>query len=207
LKLVTTHDWAQPVDEGHVQLVRGDASRWRALGVNHLVLEVIAYAVDEAAEGSTRTIDVSVLRDGSVVVVDDGRGTDTRLDVDGSWQVKPIMATADLRFFGVPGAPVLADGRPRAGMSVVAACSQWLEHTNVRSDGAWTARYELGLPVGRPAAVRPVPDGTGTRVHFMPDPQIFGGGGVDVGALRAMTEIIDSAARIQLDVEAQPFGR
>lgn len=59
---------------------------------------------------------------------------------------KPVMATKDLRFFDHPGAQLLPDGQPRRGMSVVAALSEWLVHTNRRAGGAWTQRYEHGVP-------------------------------------------------------------
>ena len=62
-----------------------------------------------------------------------------------------------LRFFDSPGAQLLPDGHPRRGISVVAALSEWLVHANRRQDGAWTQRYEHGIPV------------TGTTVHFRPD--------------------------------------
>ncbi len=85
--------------------IRHGATAWSADGPGHLVLEVLAYAVDEAAEGSTTSIEVRLHADGSVLVVDDGRGTDSRRDERGAWSVKPIMATRDLRFFEVPTAP------------------------------------------------------------------------------------------------------
>jgi DNA gyrase subunit B len=56
-------------------------------------------------------------------------------------------------------------------MSVVAALSQWLVHTNRRHNGAWTQRYENGVPVTDLVVV----DGdgkTGTTVHFMPGPAV-----------------------------------
>ncbi|MFJ3338220.1 hypothetical protein [Streptomyces sp. NPDC086766] len=78
------------------------------------------------------------------------------------------MATKDLRFFDFPDAELLPDGHPRRGMSVVAALSEWLVHTNRRPDGAWTQRYEHGIPV---TGLEPVEDdgSTGTLVHFRPD--------------------------------------
>ncbi|MET7381953.1 hypothetical protein ABZT08_24555 [Streptomyces sp. NPDC005526] len=81
---------------------------------------------------------------------------------------KPVMASKDLRFFDFPDAELLPDGHPRRGMSVVAALSEWLVHTNRRPDGAWTQRYEHGIPV---TGLEPVEDdgSTGTLVHFRPD--------------------------------------
>lgn len=133
----------------------------------HLLLEVIAYADDEAeALGRQGSCRITLHGDGSVSVADDGRGTETRVDEDGVPMRKPVMATKDLRFFD--GAPVayLPDGAPRRGMSVVAALSERLVHTNRRRDGAWTQRYENGIPDRARCRTR---DGTtGTTVRFMP---------------------------------------
>lgn len=78
------------------------------------------------------------------------------------------MATKDLRFFDSPEAVMLPDGHPRRGMSVVAALSDWLVHTNRRLNGSWMQRYEHGIPV---TGLNPIPqDGTtGTTVHFLSD--------------------------------------
>ncbi|HEX5566958.1 MAG TPA: hypothetical protein VFY14_08575 [Streptomyces sp.] len=111
---------------------------------------------------------ITLHRDGSVSVADDGRGTDTRVDEHGRLVKKPVMASKDLRFFDFPHAERLPDGHPRRGMSVVAALSEWLVHTNRRLSGAWTQRYEHGVPV---TGLEPLEvDGTtGTLVRFLPD--------------------------------------
>ncbi|MFG2680373.1 ATP-binding protein [Streptomyces sp. NPDC048392] len=164
----TTHDWAAEVDTGHLALVRGAPAEFAPDGSRHLVLEVLAYAADEASDDGGGRAVVVVRPDGSVSVRDDGRGTDTRLDEHGRRVKKPVMATKDLRFFDFPEAEPLPDGSPRRGMSVVAALSEWLVHTNRRPDGAWTQRYEHGIPV---TGLEPVEaDGsTGTLVRFRPD--------------------------------------
>ncbi len=78
------------------------------------------------------------------------------------------MSTRDLRFFDFPDAQALPDGQPRRGISVVAALSDWLVHTNRRQEGAWTQRYEHGVP--ETALVEIEGDGTtGTTVRFLAD--------------------------------------
>ena len=161
--------------------------------MTHLVLEVLAYALDEAVEGTTRHIDVLACPDGSVRVADDGRGTDTRPDDDGVMRVKPVMATPDLRFFG-RSAQTLPDGLTRHGMSVVAALSAWVEHTNVRTGGGWTARYERGFATSAPRTTSGA--ATGTVVHLRPDPEVFGDECVDLDALTAMVDRIESPAHL-----------
>ncbi|MER5409703.1 ATP-binding protein [Streptomyces sp. NPDC002769] len=164
----TTHDWAGSVDVDHLRGIRERSAEFAPGGPGHLVLEVVAYAADEAASGGGGRCVVTLHADGSVSVKDDGRGTDTRVDEHGQVVKKPVMATKDLRFFDLPEAERLPDGHPRRGMSVVAALSEWLIHTNRRLNGSWSRRYEHGVPV---TGLDPVEtDGTtGTCVRFLPD--------------------------------------
>lgn len=164
----TTHVWAHPVDTEHLAAIAADPDRFAAGGLTHLVLEVLAYAAEEAeARGVIGRADVVVRPDGSVEVCDDGRGTQTRRDETGQVIRKPVMATRDVRFFGTD-AERLADGLPRNGMSVVAAQSIWLRHTNHRVEGSWTQVYEHGVPVAEMTEAAGT-GRTGTCVHFLPD--------------------------------------
>ncbi|MEQ4717583.1 hypothetical protein [Nonomuraea sp. B19D2] len=165
----TTHDWSSGVDIEHLTHIRQNAVAFAPGGLRHLVLEVVAYAADEAESSDNGGhCTVALHPDGSVSVADRGRGTDTRPDDDGRAVKKPIMASKDLRFFDHPDAQVLPDGHPRRGMSVVAALSEWLVHTNRRQGGSWTQRYEHGVPVTDLVSI--ADDGTtGTVVHFRPD--------------------------------------
>lgn len=166
----TTHDWSTDVDGSHLEKVRA-AAVVRPPDPVHLVLEVLAYPVDEAVDGLTRHVWVELHDDGSIGVTDDGRGTDTRADAVGSPVVKPVMATPDLRFFDRPDAPTLVDGDRRAGLSTVCAVSAWLEHVNRRATGAWSRGYAAGRPSGPTQPI--APDGTtGTTVRFLPDPAL-----------------------------------
>ncbi|MEU9298481.1 ATP-binding protein [Streptomyces sp. NPDC048266] len=164
----TTHDWADTVDANHLGQIRQGFAEFAPDGPGHLVLEVVAYAADEAASRGGGRCVVTLHTDGSVSVKDDGRGTDTRVDEHGGVVKKPVMATKDLRFFDLPEAERLPDGHPRRGMSVVAALSEWLIHTNRRINGSWSQRYEHGIPV---TDLEPVEaDGTtGTCIRFLPN--------------------------------------
>lgn len=197
----TTHDWATTIDAEHLAVVRRDPETFAPGGVTHLILEVLAYAVDEAASvGATGQCRVILPADGSVSVGDNGRGTDTRFDAAGLPVKKPVMASKDLRFFDFPDAQILSDGHPRRGMSVVAALSRWLVHTNCRQNGAWAQRYEYGVPV---TDLMPLADRgtTGTIVQFLPADRVRSLGEVEPSALRKLTcdwpqlvvDIIDDA--------------
>ncbi|MCY0919489.1 MULTISPECIES: ATP-binding protein [unclassified Streptomyces] len=163
----TTHDWARSVDPEHLALIRRDPAGFAPGGLRHLILEVLAYAADEAESRGAGRCTVTLRPDGSVSVADNGRGTDTRFDEQGRPVRKPVMATKDLRFFDHPDAESLPDGHPRRGMSVVAALSEWLVHINRRAGGAWSQRYEHGVPA---TGLTPIADDgtTGTVVHFRP---------------------------------------
>jgi DNA gyrase subunit B len=178
----TTHDWAKAVDLDHLAYIRQNPAILAPGGVRHLILEVVAYVADEAECNNGGRCAVTLHPDGSVSVADDGRGTDTRLDHHDQAVKKPIMASKDLRFFDHPDAQVLPDGHPRRGMSVVAALSTWLVHTNRRQNGAWTQRYQRGVPV---SDLEPIAgDGTtGTVVHFLPDERLSTADGLSADEL------------------------
>jgi topoisomerase IV subunit B len=180
----TTHDWAASVDHEHLAQIREHPATYATGGMEHLILEVLAYAADEAeSTGRAGRGIVTLHADGSVSVADDGRGTDTRVDAAGRVIKKPVMATKDLRFFDDPDAETLPDGHARRGMSVVAALSEWLIHTNRRTGGSWTQRYEHGVPT---TDLTPVADDgtTGTTVHFQPDIAILMSLGVMASELK-----------------------
>ena len=168
----TTHDWAAEVDVVHLDRIRAAAGSFAPGGVSHLVLEVLAYAEEEAQSIGAGGAVVTRHADGSISVADNGRGTQMRVDDRGRPIRKPVMATKDLRFFDADPPVLLRDGLPRRGMSVVAALSEWLVHTNERQDGSWTQRYERGLPVTGLVAIAPS-GRTGTTVRFL-----AGGGAV-----------------------------
>ncbi|MFD1860680.1 hypothetical protein [Aeromicrobium camelliae] len=181
----TTHAWASEVDAAHLRQIRSAPQQY-APDPLHLVLELLAYPVDEAPYIERQHIVVTLGADGSVSIADTGRGTDTRFDDEGLAVRKPIIATKDLRFFDHPDAETLADGHPRRGVSVVAALSEWLVHENRRAAGAWTQRYEQGVPV---TGLEPINSDapTGTTITFRPDPRLVPGR-LDIGEVRRRCE-------------------
>jgi topoisomerase IV subunit B len=167
-----THVWASGVDHAHIQLIRRQPRLYAPNGAVHLVLEVLAYAAEEAEQAGAGKAVVSLHPDMSVSISDNGRGTETDVGNRGQGLKKPVMSSRDIRFFDSPHPPLLPDGHPRRGMSVVAALSAWLVHTNRRRDGAWTQRYERGVAVTDLAPIPP--DGTtGTTVQFLPDTSLM----------------------------------
>ena len=112
------------------------------------------------------------------------------------------MASKDLRFFDHPDVRLLPDGHPRRGMSVVAALSEWLVHTNRRRSGAWTQRYEHGVPV---TDLEPIAgDGTtGTVVHFRPDGSLPATGG---STLDELVRLVASWPLLSVEVDDRRTG-
>jgi topoisomerase IV subunit B len=168
----TTHVWTSGADHIHIRRIRGEPATYAPNGPLHLALEVLAYAAEEAEHCGSGEANVTLHSDMSVSLLDNGRGTDTDTDRPGRVVRKPVMSSRDIRFFDSPHPPLLPDGHPRRGMSVVAALSAWLVHTSCRENGAWTQRYERGVPVTDLAPIRH--DGaTGTLVRFLPDPALM----------------------------------
>lgn len=181
----TTHDWSRDHDPEHLRLIRENPARYAPAGMAHLILEVLAYAADEAEDQGAGRAVVEFHPDGSVSISDDGRGTQMTVGDDGRPVRKPVMATKDLRYFDSPPATPLPDGHPRYGMSVVAALSEWLVHTNRRAEGAWTQRYHHGVPADELVAV-PSDGTTGTTVRFLPAAGLRGG--VSAESVRPLAE-------------------
>ena len=201
----TTHDWARDLDAQHIDRVRQQPAGFAPGGALHLVLEVLAYAADEAEHTGSGKAVITVHDDGSVSIADDGRGTDTRVDDLGRTVKKPVMTTKDLRFFDSPRAAALPDGHPRRGMSVVTALSAWLVHTNRRRGVAWTQRYEHGIPVTDPTPI-PGDDATGTTVRFLPDPALVADAQIPLPELRRLAGGFGPPLAIEVTDERDPHG-
>ncbi len=170
--VASSHDWSTAVDEVHLALIRRSLAAFAPDGAVHLLAEVLAYADDEASVTGSRRCVVTLTPGGAASITDFGRGTDTRR-LSGHAVKKPVMSTKDLRFFDAEPPTLLPTGRPRRGMSVVAAASRRLVHVNRRIDGSWRQEYEFGIPV---TDLCPVDgDGTtGTTVEFLPDDDLPG---------------------------------
>ena len=190
----TTHDWAVGVDVAHLTAIRHNPAVFAPTGAIHLALEVLAYVADEAACGHVGRCLVSLFTDGSISIADDGRGTEVHRDPNGHVVKKPVLSSRDLRFFDSPQEQSLPDGYPRRGMSVVTALSEWLMHVNRRENGAWSQRYEHGVPVTDLAPTSD-DDTTGTTIHFLPVSRLPGRQ-IDLGEISRLADAWE-----HLDVE------
>ncbi|MGP3980748.1 DNA topoisomerase (ATP-hydrolyzing) subunit B [Streptomyces sp. KR80] len=142
-------------------------------GLHHLVYEVVDNSVDEALAGHADTIDVTILPDGGVRVVDNGRGIPVDIvPSEGKPAVEVVLTVlhAGGKFGG--GGYAVSGGLHGVGVSVVNALSSKVS-VDVRRDGhRWTQDYKLGVPTA-PLAKNEAVDSTGTSVTFWSDSDIF----------------------------------
>ena len=142
-------------------------------GLHHLVYEIVDNAVDEALAGYCTEIQVTLMPDGSLQVIDNGRG----IPVD----IHPIEKKPALEVvltvlhaggkFGDGGYSV-SGGLHGVGSSVVNALSTDL-HAKVKRDGfIWTQEYKLGVPTA-PVKKGEATTETGTTIQFWPSAEIF----------------------------------
>src|SRR3974390_1255365 len=149
-------------------------------GLHHLIWEVVDNSVDEAMAGYCDRIDVTLLADGGVRVVDDGRG----IPVDPHPQY-PDKSGAEVALtvlhaggkFGGTGYKV-SGGLHGVGVSVVNALSRRLELDIDRDGTHWTMSFEGGgrprRPTGPLTPAGPAPrERSGTTVSFWPDATVF----------------------------------
>ena len=155
-------------------------------GLHHLVYEVVDNSVDEALAGHADTIDVTLLADGGVRVVDNGRGIPVAIHpTEGRPTVEVVMTIlhAGGKFGG--GGYAVSGGLHGVGISVVNALS-FRVVTEVARDGhRWRMEFaDGGRPVGELQKLGST-DETGTTQTFWPDPTIFETVEFDFETLRA----------------------
>ncbi|WP_459555476.1 DNA gyrase subunit B family protein [Lacunimicrobium album] len=146
------------------------------VGLHHLVYEVTDNVVDEFVNGHASTMNVIINTDGSITVIDDGRGIPVGIKQEmGGKSALEIVFTkihAGGKFDRESGYATGTGGLHGVGITAVNACSEWVE-AEIRRDGhVWTMEFGKGL-VTSDLKKLGTTDQTGTKITFKPDPTIF----------------------------------
>src|SRR5436309_10529778 len=142
-------------------------------GLHHLVYEAVDNSVDEHMAGFGDEIETTIFLDGSVTVIDNGRGIPTGMHPTqhkSAAEVALTMLHAGGKF--EQGAYTVSGGLHGVGISVVNALSEWLELEIWQDGQVFEQRYERGKPTA-PLMVTGKTKKRGTKITFKPDGQIF----------------------------------
>ncbi|WP_270353062.1 DNA topoisomerase (ATP-hydrolyzing) subunit B [Microbacterium testaceum] len=143
-------------------------------GLHHLVQEIVDNSVDEALAGYCDTIDVTILSDGAVRVIDNGRGIPVDMHrTEGKSTVEVVLTVlhAGGKFGG--GGYAVSGGLHGVGSSVVNALSTRLEVEVQRQGHVWRQSFRTGGVPLAPLEKGEESDRTGTSITFWPDATIF----------------------------------
>jgi len=168
-KQITVLEGLQPVRKRPGMYIGNTSTE----GLHHLIWEVVDNSIDEAMAGHGKMIEVRLHHDGSVSVIDEGRG----IPVEKHKTTKKSALETVLTIlhaggkFGDGGYKV-SGGLHGVGVSVVNALSEYLRAEVKRDGKLWMQEYNRGKAVAKVKAIANA-RGTGTSITFKPDAQIF----------------------------------
>ena len=140
-------------------------------GLHHLIWEVVDNSIDEAMAGHASGVKVTLLEDGGVEVIDDGRGIPVEMHEQGMPTVQVVMTQLHAGGKFDSDSYAVSGGLHGVGISVVNALSTRVEVEIKRDGRLWKQNFDMAVPAelidAGPA------EGTGTRVRFWADESIF----------------------------------
>lgn len=146
-------------------------------GLNHLIYEIVDNSVDEHLAGYCDEIKVTLNKDGSATVEDNGRGIPVGMHAKGMSAERVVFTTLHAGGKFDNASYKTSGGLHGVGSSVVNALSTWLDVEVSRDGNIYHDRYEQGKPViGLEKGLLPIigkSKKTGTKISFVPDPEIF----------------------------------
>ncbi len=172
-------------DESSIQVLEGrDAVRTRpamyisntdALGLHHLVYEIMDNSIDEALGGHCDTIQAIIHYDNSITIIDNGRGIPVKEHPDqpGKSTVEVVLTILHAGGKFKKDAYKYSGGLHGVGAAVVNFLSEWMEVEVRRNGEVHFARFSDGGKIERPLESIGKSTKTGTRIRFKPDPKIF----------------------------------
>ena len=177
-------------------------------GLHHLVYEVVDNSIDEALAGFCDYIDIQILPDESIVVEDNGRGIPVDIhETEGVPALEVVMTKLhaggkfDNKAYKVSG------GLHGVGVSVVNALSEFLVAEVWRDGKVYIQEYRRGEKVTDVKVVGETTK-TGTKIHFRPDPEIFGQVRLDFEILaKRMRELAFLTKGVKIVISDERSGR
>jgi DNA gyrase subunit B len=171
-------------------------------GLHHLVYEIVDNSVDEALAGHCSLIDITILADGGVRVVDNGRGIPVDMHPTEKKSTVEVVLTilhAGGKFGG--GGYAVSGGLHGVGSSVVNALSTTLEVDVKRQGNVYSQRFHDGVPE-KPLAKGAATKETGTTITFWPNAEIFETTHFDYETLRTrFQQMAFLNKRLQIDLK------